>query len=144
VRKVSEPLVKESVSEEMTLRMIEAARKKAKEIGKAFVIAIVDEEGVLKGFLRMDNAPLISVQVAIDKAYTAAGFGIPTHQWYELIKNDPPLALGAPSGIQRLIVFGGGYPIIYKGKVIGGIGASGGHYSEDMEVAKAALDALKL
>ncbi len=135
---MSEPLVKESISEEMVLKMIEAARKKAKEIGKAFVIAIVNEEGVLKGFLRMDNAPLISVQVAIDKAYTAA------HQWYELIKNDPPLALGAPSGIQRLIVFGGGYPIIYKGKVIGGIGVSGGHYTEDMEVAKAALDALKL
>ena len=50
MRKVSEPSVKVSISEEMALRMIEAARKKAKEIGKAFVIAIVDEDRVLKGF----------------------------------------------------------------------------------------------
>ncbi|TRM85941.1 cobalamin adenosyltransferase, partial [Sulfolobus sp. A20-N-G8] len=92
---------------------------------------------------RMDGAPLLSVQVAIDKAYTAVGFGMPTHQWYDFIKNDPPLALGAPSGINRLIIFGGGYPIVLNGKIVGGIGVSGGHYTEDMKVAEAALEALK-
>ncbi|AOL17864.1 cobalamin adenosyltransferase [Sulfolobus sp. A20] len=127
----------------MAMVMIKAATEKAKEIGKSFVIAIVDESGVLKSFLRMDGAPLLSVQVAIDKAYTAVGFGMPTHQWYDFIKNDPPLALGAPSGINRLIIFGGGYPIVLNGKIVGGIGVSGGHYTEDMKVAEAALEALK-
>ncbi|WP_231961153.1 MULTISPECIES: heme-binding protein [Sulfolobaceae] len=134
---------KESISDDMAMVMIKAATEKAKEIGKSFVIAIVDESGVLKSFLRMDGAPLLSVQVAIDKAYTAVGFGMPTHQWYDFIKNDPPLALGAPSGINRLIIFGGGYPIVLNGKIVGGIGVSGGHYTEDMKVAEAALEALK-
>ena len=66
-------------------------------------IAIVDESGVLKGLLRMDGAPLLSVQVAQDKAYTAAAFGIPTDAWYDFIKDDAPLAVGAPTGIERLV-----------------------------------------
>ena len=75
------------------------------------VIAIVDDGGVLKAFSRMDGAALLSVQVAQDKAYTAVGFGMPTHGWHDFIKDDPPLADGAPTGIDRLVIFGGGYPI---------------------------------
>jgi len=80
--------------------------------------------------------------VAQDKAYTAVGFGIPSHSWHDFIKDDPPLAAGAPTGIDRLVVFGGGYPIVIDGAVVGGVGVSGGHYSEDMEVAEAALAVL--
>ena len=54
--------------------LIAAAQRKAEELGKPFTVAVVDESGVLKGLLRMDNAALVSVQVAQDKAYTAAGF----------------------------------------------------------------------
>src|SRR5581483_2438685 len=120
-------------------RMIAAAEQKAAEMGHPFVIAIVDESGVLKALSRMDGAPLLSVQVAQDKAYTAAGFGLSTYAWHDFIKNDPPLAAGAPSGIARLIIFGGGYPIKIGGQVVGGIGVSGGHYTQDMDVARAAL-----
>jgi uncharacterized protein GlcG (DUF336 family) len=128
-----------SITSELAHRMVAAAEQKAQEMGHPFVIAIVDESGVLKAFSRMDNAPLLSVQVAQDKAYTAIGFGMATDQWYDFIKNDPPLAAGAPSGIDRLIVFGGGYPITINGQIVGGIGVSGGHYTQDMEVAKAGL-----
>ncbi|ARM74705.1 GlcG/HbpS family heme-binding protein [Acidianus manzaensis] len=131
-----------SITEGLALELINEAVKKARRIGKAFIIAIVDESGVLKAFLRMDNAPLISVQVAINKAYTAAGFGIPTHQWYEMLKSDPALQLGAPCEIDKLIIFGGGFPIVVNGKVIGGIGVSGGTAEEDMQVAQAALEIL--
>ena len=93
------------------------------------VIAIVDDGGVLKAFSRMDGAALLSVQVAQDKAYTAVGFGMPTHGWHDFIKDDPPLADGAPTGIDRLVIFGGGYPITVDGQVVGAIGVSGGHYS---------------
>ena len=130
---------KNSITGETAQRMIQAAERKANEIGQPMVIAVVDESGVLKALLRMDRAPLLSIQVAQDKAYTAAGFGLPTDQWHEFIKNDPPLAAGAPSGIDRLVVFGGGYTIKVADRVIGGIGVSGGHYSQDMEVAKVAL-----
>ena len=122
--------------------MIAAAEQKAAEMGQPFVIAIVDDSGVLKAFSRMDGAPLVSVQVAHDKAYTAVGFGLATDAWHDFVKNDPPLAMGAAPGIDRLIVFGGGYQLTIGDQLVGGIGVSGGHYSEDMAVAEAALAAL--
>jgi len=131
-----------SVTTELARAMIVAAEQKAAQMGQPFVTAIVDDSGVLKAFSRMDGAPLLSVQVAQDKAYTAVGFGMATDAWHDFVKDDPPLALGAAPGIDRLVVFGGGYPIRIGGEVVGGIGVSGGHYSQDMEVAKAGLAAL--
>ena len=131
-----------SVSNELAKAMIAAAERKAAEMGHPFVIAVMDDSGVLKAFSRMDGAPLLSVQVAQDKAYTAAGFGMATAAWHDFVKDDPPLAMGAPPGIDRLIVFGGGYPIKVGEAVVGGIGVSGGHYSQDMEVALAGLSAV--
>jgi uncharacterized protein GlcG (DUF336 family) len=97
--------------------MIDAAERKATEMGHPFVIAVVDDSGVLKAFSRMDGAALLSVQIAQDKAYTAAGFGLSTDSWHDFIKDDAPLALGAAPGIDRLIVFGGGFPIMVVGKI---------------------------
>ncbi len=128
-----------SITTELAHRMVAAAEKKAREMKHPFVIAIVDESGVLKAFSRMDSAPLLSVQVAQDKAYTSVGFGLSTDGWHDFIKDDPPLAAGAVGGIDRLVVFGGGYPIKVEDQIVGGVGVSGGHYSQDMEVAKAAL-----
>ncbi|MDQ6899772.1 MAG: heme-binding protein [Candidatus Dormibacteraeota bacterium] len=119
--------------------MIAAAEDRARETGHPMVIAVCDESGVLKAFSRMDGAPLLSVQVAQDKAYTAAGFGMATESWHDFIKDDPPLASGAVGGIDRLVVFGGGYPIKVGDQVVGAIGVSGGHYSQDMDVAKAGM-----
>jgi uncharacterized protein GlcG (DUF336 family) len=130
---------KSSITSEAAHELIAAAEAEAADLGKPFVIAVVDDNGVLKAFSRMDGAPLLSVQVAQDKAYTAVGFGLPTHGWHDFIKDDPPLAAGAPSGIDRLVVFGGGYPITIGDEVVGGIGVSGGHYSEDQQIAEAAL-----
>jgi uncharacterized protein GlcG (DUF336 family) len=131
-----------SVTAELARAMIDAAERRAAEIGHPFAIAIVDDSGVLKAFSRMDGAALLAVQVAQDKAYTAAGFGMSTDAWHDFVKDDAPLALGAPSGIDRLIVFGGGYPIKIGDDVVGAIGVSGGHYSQDMDVAQAGLSAV--
>jgi uncharacterized protein GlcG (DUF336 family) len=131
-----------SVTAALARAMIDAAERKAAEMGHPFVIAVVDDSGVLKAFSRMDGAALLSVQVAQDKAYTAVGFGMSTDAWHDFVKDDAPLALGAPSGIDRLIVFGGGYPVKIGGAVVGAIGVSGGHYSQDMEVAQAGLSAV--
>ena len=133
---------KASISTEAARRAIEAAEAKAAEIGTPMVIAVVDDGGVLKAFSRMDGAALLSVQVAQDKAYTAVGFSMPTHGWHDFIKDDPPLADGAPSGIERLVIFGGGYPIQVDGRLVGAIGVSGEHYSQDQQVAEAGLEAL--
>ena len=139
---MSQVFEKASVSTESAHRMIAAAEAKAREIGVPMVIAVCDESGVLKAFSRMDGAALLSVQVAQDKAYTAIGFGLPTEGWHDFIKDDPPLAAGAVGGIDRLVIFGGGYPIRAGDRVVGAIGVSGGHYTQDMEVAKAGISAM--
>lgn len=135
-------VVRRSISSEAARQAIEAAEAKAREIGAAMVIAVVDESGVLKAFSRMDGAPLLSVDIARDKAYTAVAFGIPTHEWFNFIKDDAPLLHGITK-TPRLIVFGGGYPLKAGGQVIGGIGVSGGHYTHDMKVAEAGVAAVE-
>ncbi len=132
---------KASITIEAAQRMIAAAEVKAREMGRPMCIAIVDGDGTLKAYSRMDGAPLLSVQISQDKAYTAISFGMATHEWYEFVKDDPPLREGIIK-TDRLIVFGGGYPIMADGQMIGGIGVSGGHYTHDMEVAQAGLAGL--
>lgn len=133
-------VTKNSITQEAADVLLAAAKTAADEIGVPMVIAVVDESGVLKAFRRMDGAALLSVEIAKDKAYTAVAFGIPTHGWFDFIKNDPPLLHGIVH-TPRLVVFGGGYPVSVDGQVIGGIGVSGGHYEQDMKVAEAALAA---
>ncbi len=132
---------KPSITLAAATKVLEAGVAHAQQIGVPMVIAVVDESGVLKTFCRMDGAALLSVDLAKDKAYTAVAFGIPTHEWFEFIKNDPPLLHGITQ-TPRLVVFGGGYPIRHGGEVVGGIGVSGGHYRQDMEVAETALAVL--
>lgn len=137
---MTDTVTKLSITQSASDRLIEAGAAKALEIGVPMVIAIVDESGVLKAFRRMDGAAQLSVDIAINKAYTAISFGMPTHAWFDFIKNDPPLLHGIVH-TPRLVVFGGGYPVSRDGQTIGGIGVSGGHYHQDMQVAEAALAA---
>ncbi len=139
---MSNTFQKASITSELAQRLIAAAEAKATEIGVPMVIAVCDESGVLKAFSRMDGAALLSVQIAQDKAYTAIGFGMPSDGWHDFIKDDPPLAAGAVGGIDRLVIFGGGFPITQDDGTIGAIGVSGGHYTQDMEVAQAGLAVL--
>ncbi len=130
-----------SVTTALARAMIEAAEAKAGQMGHPFVIAVVDDSGVLKAFSRMDGAALLSVQIAQDKAYTSAGFGLATDAWHDFVKEDPPLAMGAAPGIDRLIVFGGGYPVKIGDAVVGAIGVSGGSGKQDHAVAEAGAEA---
>ena len=134
-------LIKKSIDIVTAEKAIAAAAKKADELGLKMCIAVSDEAGDLKAFRRLDGAPKLSIQIAEDKAFTSASYGLPTHVWYEFIKDDPPLLHGI-THTPRLIVFGGGFPIILEGEVVGAIGISGGHYKQDMECARAALQAI--
>lgn len=135
--------VKRSVTTELAREMLAAAEARAADVGLPFSIAIVDESGTLKAFSRMDHAPVMTVQVAQDKAYTAAGFGMPTDTWHEFISEDAQLAAGAAEGIDRLIVFAGGLPITVDSEVVGGVGVSGGHWSQDKDIAESALAVIR-
>jgi uncharacterized protein GlcG (DUF336 family) len=132
---------KPSIGLDAANRVVAAGVAHAASKGHAMVVSVVDESGVLKAFARMDGAPLLSVELAQDKAWTAASFGMATHEWFDFVRDDPPLLHGIVK-TRRLIVFGGGFPLRIDGAVVGGVGVSGGHYTQDMEVAQAALAAL--
>ena len=102
-----ETVTRKSISSQSAAALIAAAEAAAQDLGVPMVIAVVDESGVLKAMTRMDGAALLSVSIAQDKAYTAVSFGIATHEWFEFVKNDPPLLHGIIK-TPRLVVFGGG------------------------------------
>lgn len=132
-----------SVTAELANRLVNAVASAAEAEGRALVAAVVDESGVLKAFLRMDGARLSSVQVATDKAYTAVS-GRPTHAWHDVLAKDEVLGAGGRHAIGRLVTLGGGYPLVVAGAVVGALGVAGGHYTEDMAAATAALEAVGL
>jgi uncharacterized protein GlcG (DUF336 family) len=130
------------LTNEAARTIVEAAITAAQQTDQRFTIAVVDAGGHLNAFARMDGAGVVTIQVATDKAYTAAATGTATDAWHEFIKNDAPLATGAPTQIDRLVTFGGGIPITIDGQLVGGIGVAGGHWSDDMKIAQAGLSAL--
>lgn len=129
---------KKSITLELGSRMAEAAVKRAEQLGIKINVAIVDEGGHLVHFRRMDQAPILSIEIAQNKAYSAIAFGLPTHEWHPLISKEPALKDGIVH-TPRLVIFGGGFPIKIVDEVIGGIGVSGGTAEEDMSCCLAAL-----
>jgi len=119
--------------------LMDAARTASREIGIHVTIAVTDAAGHLKAFERDDSAPFLTVDVAIDKAWTAASFGVGTHVW-NMILGDSKVAQLAHR--PRMVAVGGGCAIVEAGKVVGGIGISGGNAVQDQQAAEMALKAL--
>lgn len=118
-------------------RVIDAAVTHAEQVGVPVCAAVVDRAGCLLAYLRMDGAPLMSEQLARDKAYTVVAFnGRPTHQWWDAIAEDPALRNGIVH-TERLVIFGGGVPACVSGEVVGAIGVSGGSAEQDRAIAEA-------
>jgi uncharacterized protein GlcG (DUF336 family) len=129
---------KHSISSELAQKMVDAALAKAKELGITENVAIVDDGGNLKAFSRMDGAPILSIQMAQNKAYTAL-FGVSTQEFFDFIKGDPSLLAGIPT-LARVAAWGGGFPIKVNGEVVGAIGLSGAPtVQNDVDCARAAL-----
>nr|WP_092070186.1 cob(I)yrinic acid a,c-diamide adenosyltransferase [Dendrosporobacter quercicolus]NSL48154.1 cob(I)yrinic acid a,c-diamide adenosyltransferase [Dendrosporobacter quercicolus DSM 1736]SDM07379.1 ATP:cob(I)alamin adenosyltransferase [Dendrosporobacter quercicolus] len=122
-------------------KVMAAAEQKAREIGVPMVIAVVDAGGNLVAQNRMDGALLGSISLALDKAYTAAALNMSTDTAASLAVPGQPLYGLNTAGTGRFVVFGGGFPLLSKGELIGGIGVSGGTVDEDMIVARAGLAA---
>lgn len=129
------------ISWEAAQAAVKAAVGHAQAQGWRINAAVVDRGGNLMAFLRMPGAFLHSIDIAIDKAYTAASFGFPTKAWMGAIGHDDGMKFGF-SNQPRLIVFGGGLPIPGGDDWIGGIGVSGASESEDEECARAGLRAI--
>jgi uncharacterized protein GlcG (DUF336 family) len=138
---VSNVIEKNSVSSELAQRMVEAAQVKAKAMGVPESVAILDDGGNLKAFGRMDGAPILSIEIAQHKAYTAL-FGFATQDFFEYIQADPSLLAGIPQ-LARVAAYGGGLPIKVDGVIVGAIGVSGGTVGNDIDCAEAGLAVIK-
>src|ERR1700731_2820306 len=129
---------KYNISYELAQKMVDAAVAKAKELGVAENVAILDDGGNLKAFSRMDGAPIPTTEMAQNKAYTAL-LGVSTQEFFNFIQGDPALLAGIPT-LARVAAWGGGFPIKVNGEVVGAIGVSGAPTVEnDVDCARAAL-----
>ncbi|HWG68739.1 MAG TPA: heme-binding protein [Steroidobacteraceae bacterium] len=121
--------------------LIAAAEKKAKELGIPYNIAVVDAGGDLISHVRMDGAWLGSVDIAINKAWTARAFDMATEDIAKMAQSGKPLFGINSTNHDKVVIFGGGVPIKLEDAVVGAVGASGGTVDQDMKVAEAAASA---
>lgn len=122
-------------------KIIEAAEKRAEEIGQPMNIAVVDAGGNLVAHVRMDNAWIGSVNISINKAWTSRAFDISTKDLGENSQpNDQFYGINASNG-GKVMIFAGGIPLKKGKKVVGAIGVSGGGGEQDQTVAEAGANA---
>ena len=123
--------------------VVKAAVAKAQEIGQPMNVAVVDAGTNLTAFARMEGAWLGSIDIAINKAFTAKAFNISTQ---ELGRNSQPgdQFFGIHvSNHTRVMIFAGGIPIKENGEIVGAVGVSGGSGVQDQTVAEAAVAAFR-
>ncbi len=120
--------------------MIEIVVDHATQLKKAAVVAVADAHGELIAFARMDGAPLSSINIAANKAWTAARERKPTKDIGDKVRHPEKGHDIAYYGDPRFVGWGGGLPIVRDGFVIGGIGVSGLSSQEDVELATTAID----
>jgi uncharacterized protein GlcG (DUF336 family) len=118
-------------------RIITAADQKAQEIGQPMNIAVVDQGGNLVAHVRMDNAWVGSVDIAINKAWTARAFDIETKALAELSQSGDQFFGIHASNHGQVMIFAGGIPLKRGNQVIGAVGVSGGMGKQDQAVAEA-------
>lgn len=122
-------------------RVIMAAEKKAEEIGQPMNIAVVDAGGNLVSHVRMDRAWIGSVDISINKAWTARAFDISTKELSEFSQSGGEFFGIHASNRGRVMIFAGGIPLKRDGQVVGAIGVSGGMGKQDQAVAEAGAKA---
>jgi glc operon protein GlcG len=125
-------------------QILDAIVEKALQMQKAAVIAIADSHGELITFARMDNAPLASIPVAANKAWTAARERKPTKEIGDKVRSPERGFDIAYYGDPKFVGWGGGIPIWKDGEVVGAVGVSGLSSKEDIELATLGLEALTI
>ncbi|RIX40474.1 MAG: heme-binding protein [Rhodocyclales bacterium GT-UBC] len=119
--------------------LAERALAAAAAAGVRICVAVVDRGGLPLVFKRHPGAPLHSIDIALDKAYTAVSFGRPTAQWDGRVAKGSEMLRHGLMHRSRFVGFGGGMPVLHEGVVVGAIGISGGSEAQDVAFAEAAL-----
>lgn len=121
--------------------MLDAAQAKAEELGVPQVLCVSDSGGYPIALRRLDGGKVTSVEIAINKALTAAGHRKPTHLYKNAVPGEEAFGI-MTQHFGRFTIFVGGWPIEVDGEVVGAISASGGHGEQDIACCKAGIDAL--
>jgi uncharacterized protein GlcG (DUF336 family) len=132
----------ETITVEDARRVVAAGEKEAEKQGPPMNIAVVDAGGILVAFIRQDNAWIGSVDVAINKAFSARAFDISTQALGESAAPGGQFYGIQDSNHGRIMIFGGGVPLMHGDDVVGAVGVSGGTSEQDQAVAAAAAAAL--
>jgi len=122
-------------------RVIEAAERKAADVGQPMNVAVVDAGGNLVAHVRMDGAWIGSVDISIKKAWTARAFDIATRDLGEASQPGEDFFGIHASNDGRVMIFAGGIPLRRDGRVVGAVGVSGGAGKQDQAVAEAGAGA---
>lgn len=133
----------EKITLELAKGLIEEAEKEAKNLGIAMVITIVDEGGNLVAAHRMNDAWLASIEIAQNKAWTSVALKTSTENLANATVPQAELYGLNTTNNGRIVVFGGGIPLVKEGKIIGAIGVSGSSVANDIQVANAGVKALE-
>jgi len=121
--------------------MLDAAQKKAEEMGVPEVLCVADSAGYPIALRRLNGGKVTSVQIAMNKAFTAAGHRKPTHHYKNALPGEEAFGIFTQHE-GRFTVFVGGFPVVVDGQVVGGIAASGGNGEQDIACCEAAIAAL--
>lgn len=131
-----------TLSHEDAQKAIEVIKLEMQERGKAGVIAVADDHGELLALLRVDGAPFTSIQIAANKAYTAARDRKPSRQIGQSLRDAQKGFDIAYYGDPKIVGWGGGLPVILGDAVVGAVGVSGLPELEDIELAQLGVDAI--
>jgi uncharacterized protein GlcG (DUF336 family) len=124
---------------DLAKEIIAGAEEEAKKIGVSMVISVVDDGGNLIAIHRMDDAWLASVDIAQNKAWTAVALKMPSANLADATVPAAELYGLNTTNNGRLVVFGGGIPLVLDGKVVGAVGVSGSSVPNDVQVAEAGV-----
>jgi uncharacterized protein GlcG (DUF336 family) len=131
-----------SLTLEDAKEMLSASEAKAGSLGIPYCVAVVDAGGHLVAFVRQDGALIGSIDLVINKAARARIFDKTISDLATLAQSARPL-FGIPeSNLGKVVIFGGGVPVILDGTIVGAVGASSGTVEQDIAVAEAAITAL--
>ncbi|MBV8137654.1 MAG: heme-binding protein [Deltaproteobacteria bacterium] len=136
------PKTYDSLTLEDAKRMLSAAEARASSLGIPYNVAVVDAGGHLVAFSRQDGALIGSIELAIDKAVTARILDKPTSDLAKLAQPGGPLFGIQESNFGKVVIFGGGIPVVFGGAIVGAVGASAGTVEQDIAVAEAAVAVL--
>jgi uncharacterized protein GlcG (DUF336 family) len=127
------------LTEEICEALALAAKKKSRSLGVGVTLSVCDENGNLRLLQRFGDAILPSLEISPKKAYTAAVLRQSTAEFGKIAQAGAS-AFGINVANDKLVIFGGGFPLLVNGKTVGGIGVSGGSVEEDEEAARSVLE----